>query len=301
MRIIFMGTPAFAVPTLEALLAAGHDVACVYSQPPRRAGRGKKLSPSPVHAFAEERGIPVRHPTGLRDEAEQAEFAALNADVAVVAAYGLILPRAVLDAPGHGCINVHASVLPRWRGAAPIQRAILAGDRTTGVTIMCMEAGLDTGPMLLSRTTRIERKNAGELTVELARMGAAMMVEVLEDLEFRNAEPQPTLGVTHAPKIEKAEGRIDFRKGAVHIERQVRAFAPRPGAFFELRGERIRVLEAEVIGREGATATVLDDKLTIACAYGAIRPTLVQRAGKPAMETEAMLRGNPIPAGTEIR
>ncbi|GGD77597.1 methionyl-tRNA formyltransferase [Croceicoccus mobilis] len=301
MRIIFMGTPDFAVPVMEAIIAAGHEVVCAYSQPPRRAGRGKKLQPSPVHLAAEAEGIEVRTPVSLKPQEEKDAFAALKADVAVVAAYGLLLPVAILEAPEHGCVNVHASILPRWRGAAPIQRAILAGDLTTGVTIMQMEKGLDTGPMILTRTTPIQRKNAGELTDELAAMGAQLMVEVLEDLPRRTARPQPNLGVTHAAKIDKAEARLDFTHDAALLERQVRAFAPRPGAFFELEGERIRVLEAEVIAREGVAGTALDDDLTIACGYSALRPTLVQRAGKPAMATEAMLRGRPIPAGTEIR
>lgn len=301
MRVIFMGTPDFAVPTLEAIVAAGHEVVAAYSQPPRPAGRGKKLQPSSVHLAAEAKGIEVRTPVSLKPEEEKAAFAALGADVAVVAAYGLLLPVAVLEAPNFGCLNVHGSILPRWRGAAPVQRAILAGDATTGVTIMQMEKGLDTGPMLLRRTTRIDRKTAGELTDEIAAMGAEAMVEVLGKLPHVHAEPQPAEGVTYAHKIDKAEARIDFSHGAEFLERQVRAFAPRPGAFFELEGERIRVLAADVIGREGATATVLDDHLTIACGFGALRPTIVQRAGKPAMETAAMLRGFPIPAGTEVR
>ena len=301
MRIIFMGTPEFAVPLLEAVIAAGHQVICAYSQPPRPAGRGKKLQPSPVHLAAEAHGIEVRTPVSLKPQEEKDAFAALGADVAVVAAYGLLLPVAVLEAPEYGCLNVHASILPRWRGAAPIQRAILAGDPTTGVTIMQMEKGLDTGPMILTRTTRIDDKTAGELTDELSALGAELMVEVLEDLPRRRAEPQPQFGATHAAKIDKAEARLDFTHGAALLERQVRAFAPRPGAFFEYEGERIRVLAAEVIGREGVAGTTLDDDLTIACGFGALRPTIVQRAGKPAMDTAAMLRGKPIPAGTEIR
>ena len=301
MRIIFMGTPEFAVPVLEAVIAAGHQVICAYSQPPRPAGRGKKLQPSPVHLAAEAHGIEVRTPVSLKPQEEKDAFAALNADVAVVAAYGLLLPVAVLEVPKHGCLNVHASILPRWRGAAPIQRAILAGDPTTGVSIMLMEKGLDTGPMILTRTTRIDDKTAGELTDELSALGAQLMVEVLEDLPRRRAEPQPPFGATHAAKIDKAEARLDFTHGAALLERQVRAFAPRPGAFFEYEGERIRVLAAEVIGREGVAGMTLDDDLTIACGFSALRPTIVQRAGKPAMETAAMLRGKPIPAGTEIR
>ena len=301
MRIIFMGTPEFAVPVLEAVIAAGHQVICAYSQPPRPAGRGKKLQPSPVHLAAEAHGIEVRTPVSLKPQEEKDAFAALGADVAVVAAYGLLLPVAVLEAPEYGCLNVHASILPRWRGAAPIQRAILAGDPTTGVTIMQMEKGLDTGPMILTRTTRIDDKTAGELTGELSALGAQLMVEVLEDLPRRRAQPQPQFGATHAAKIDKAEARLDFTHGAALLERQIRAFAPRPGAFFEYEGERIRVLVAEVIGREGVAGTTLDDDLTIACGFSALRPTIVQRAGKPAMETAAMLRGKPIPAGTEIR
>lgn len=301
MRIIFMGTPDFAVPVLEALIAAGHEIVCTYSQPPRPAGRGKKLQPTPVHVAADAHGIEVRTPASLKPQEEKDAFAALNADVAVVAAYGLLLPVAVLEAPAQGCLNVHASILPRWRGAAPVQRAILGGDLTTGVTIMQMEKGLDTGPMIATRTTRTEGKTAGELTDELSAMGAELMVEVLGDLPRQRAEPQPALGVTHAAKIDKAEARLDFTHDAAMLERQVRAFAPRPGAYFELEGERIRVLSADVIGREGIAGTTLDDALTIACGFGALRPTMVQRAGKPAMETAAMLRGRPIAAGTEIR
>jgi len=301
MRIIFMGTPEFAVPVLRALIEAGHEVICAYAQPPRPAGRGKKLQPSLVQRFAETKGIEVRTPVSLRPQEEKDAFAALGADVAVVAAYGLLLPQAVLEAPAQGCLNVHGSILPSWRGAAPIQRAILAGDPTTGVTIMQMERGMDTGPMLLKRTTRIESKTAGDLSEELSQMGAAMMVEVLADLPRRTAEPQDDKAATHAPKINKAEARLDFRHSAELLGRRVRAFAPRPGAFFKLEGERIRVLEAEVIGREGVAGSTLDDALTIACGFGALRPTMVQRAGKPAMPAADMLRGRPIPAGTEIR
>ena len=301
MRVIFMGTPDFAVPSLNALADAGHDVVAAYSQPPRPGGRrGKELTPSPVQRAAEARGIAVRTPATLRDLEAQADFAALEADVTVVAAYGLILPQPVLDAPRHGCINLHASLLPRWRGAAPIQRAILAGDGVTGITIMRMEAGLDTGPMLAIGRTEIGRKTAGELTAELAAMGAGLMLGVLADLESLPGEPQPELGVTYAKKIDKAETRLDFTHAAEQVERQVRAFAPVPGAWFELEGERCKVLAADVIGREGAPGTTLDDALTIACAHGAIRPTLVQRAGRPAMVVAEMLRGRPVAAGTRV-
>lgn len=314
-----MGTPQFAVPTLEALVAAGHDVVAAYSQPPRAAGRGKKLQPSAVQLAAEAHGINVRTPVSLKGADEQAAFAALEADVAVVAAYGLILPQAVLDAPRLGCLNVHGSLLPRWRGAAPVQRAILAGDALTGVTIMQMERGLDTGPMLATVETPVDSKTAGELTTELAEKGAALMVAVLADLGAHPPVVQPDEGVTYAHKIDKVESRLDFARTAVDVERQVRAFAPVPGAFFELEGERYRVLGASVVSpREGGdlgpekalndggprlrgdAGTVLDDVLTIACGTGAIRPTLIQRAGRPAMDAAALLRGRAIVAGTTL-
>jgi methionyl-tRNA formyltransferase len=301
MRIVFMGTPDFAVPALKALHDAAHEIACIYTQPPRPAGRGKKLVASPVHKAGEELGIEVRHPETLRDLDAQAAFAALDADVAVVAAYGLILPVPVLDAPRHGCINIHASLLPRWRGAAPIQRAILAGDPVTGVTIMQMEKGLDTGPMLATARTPVEDKTTGELTQELAEIGAQLMVGTLIDLPALRAVEQDDKAATHAAKIDKAETRIDWTRPAEYIERQVRAFAPRPGAWFELDGTRYRILEAAMIARNGAPGTVLGDDLTIACGNAAIRPEVIQRAGKPAMKTAELLRGTPIPAGTIIR
>jgi methionyl-tRNA formyltransferase len=298
MRIAFMGTPDFAVPTLDALVEAGHEVAAVYTQPPRRAGRGKALTPTPVARRAEALGIDTRWPLTLRDGAEQAAFAALDLDAAVVAAYGLILPQPVLDAPRLGCLNVHASLLPRWRGAAPIQRAILAGDAMTGVTIMQMERGLDTGPMLAVVETPVDGKTAGELTAELATLGARLMVDVLA--RSRPATPQPEDGVTYAAKIDKAESRLDFTASAVEAERQVRAFNPAPGAWFEHAGERIRVHAADPIDLSGEPATILDDRLTIACGQGALRPTLVQRAGRGVMTAEELLRGFPIPAGTSL-
>lgn len=301
MRIIFMGTPDFAVPTLDALVAAGHDIAAVYCQPPRRAGRGKQLSPTPVHQRADVLGIEVHHPLTLRDETEQRVFAAMNADVAVVAAYGLILPPAILAAPHQGCLNVHGSLLPRWRGAAPVQRAILAGDSETGITIMRMEKGLDTGPMLLKRTTPVNGKTAGELTDELAAMGAKMMIEVLADFASYQAEKQAEDGVTYAAKIDKAESRIDWSQPAQQVERQIRAFNPAPGAWFEFEGERIRVYAAQVVKHSGTIGTVLDGTLTIACgAASAIRPITVQRAGRGVMTTEELLRGFSLPAGTVL-
>ncbi|AOF96426.1 methionyl-tRNA formyltransferase [Sphingobium sp. RAC03] len=300
MRIIYMGTPDFAVPALEALAAAGHQVVAVYSQPPRPAGRGKALRPSPVHQRAEALGIEVRTPVSLKEPEVQAAFAALDADVAVVAAYGLILPRAILDAPRHGCINIHASLLPRWRGAAPIQRAVLAGDNVTGVTIMDMEAGLDTGPMRAKYVTSVEGKTAGALTDELAQAGAALMVEVLDDISLHPAMPQPEEGVTYAAKIDKAEARIDFTRPAIQVERQIRAFNPVPGAFFEYGGERFRILAAHVEHEDGAAGAMLDDALLIGCGHGAIRPTLIQRAGKAAMTPDDLLRGFDMPAGSRV-
>ncbi|GAB5347991.1 methionyl-tRNA formyltransferase [Alteriqipengyuania sp. 357] len=300
MRIVFMGTPDFAVPTLEALVHAAHDVVCVYTQPPRKAGRGKKLQPTPVHAAAERLGIEVRHPPALKPQEEKDAFAALEADVAVVAAYGLILPQAVLDAPAHGCLNVHASILPRWRGAAPIQRAILAGDTGTGVTIMQMEAGLDTGPMLATVRTPIERKTAGELTDELAQKGAQLMVGTLRDLAIHIAVAQDDGEATHAPKIDKAEARIDWTQTAEQVERQVRAFTPWPGAFFEHEGDRVKVLAAQVADGGGAPGTVLDEALTVACRTGVVRLTRVQRAGKPAMDTSDFQRGRAIAEGSVL-
>ena len=301
MKIVFMGTPDFAVPALRALVAAGHQVLAAYTQPPRPGGRrGKELTPTPVHRAAEELEIPVRHPLSLKDADEQAAFAALDADIAVVAAYGLILPRAVLDAPRHGCLNIHASLLPRWRGAAPIHRAILAGDSETGVTIMQMEAGLDTGPMLAKVTTPVDGKTTGELTEELAASGAELMAAVLADLTRYPPQVQPEEGVTYAHKIDKAETRIDWNQPAQQAERQVRAFAPAPGAWFEFEGERCKVLAAQLAEGQGAPGTVLDDALTIACGDGAIRPSLVQRAGRPAMATQDLLRGWAIAPGAQL-
>ena len=301
MRVIFMGTPDFAVPALQALVAAGHDVVAAYTQPPRPGGRrGKELTPTPVHKAAEALGIEVRHPVSLKGAAEQAEFAALGADIAVVAAYGLILPQAVLDAPKNGCLNLHGSILPRWRGAAPIQRAILAGDAETGVGIMRMEAGLDTGPVLLEGRTPIGRKTAGELTEELAEIGARLIVQVLVDLPAFAERPQPEAGVTYAKKIDKAETRIDWSQPAEQIERQVRAYSPAPGAWFELESERYKVLAAEIVSHEGEPGTTLSDQLTIACGRAALRPTLILRAGRPAMVVDELLRGRPVTSGTTI-
>ena len=296
MRIVFMGSPGFAVPSLNALVEAGHDVVAVYSQPPRPAGRGKGERKTAVHERAEQLGIEVRTPRTLRNEQEQERFRALGADLAVVAAYGLILPRPILDAPRQGCVNVHASLLPRWRGAAPIQRAILAGDEVSGVTIMQMEEGLDTGPMLLKRELNIRGKTAGQVTEELAELGAEALIAWLRDPT--PPEAQPDEGATYASKIDKAETRIDWHRPALEIARQVRAFAPAPGAWFEADGERIKLLVAAIADGSGNPGEVLDDRLTIATGGGAIRPLKVQRAGRAPMSPEELLRGFAIPVGT---
>ena len=299
MRIIFMGSPDFAVPSLEALVAAGHDVVAAYCQPPRPAGRGKGQRKTAVHDRAEALGIPVRTPRSLRNAEAQAEFAALDADLAVVAAYGLILPPEILDAPKGGCINVHASLLPRWRGAAPIQRAILAGDDVTGVTIMRMDEGLDTGPMLLKRELAIDSKNAGQVTEQLAINGAQALLDWLDHPSTPQVQADPQ--ATYAAKIDKAEARIDWALPAAAILRQVRAFAPAPGAWFEANGERVKLLDAAVDDVSGPSGTVLDAGLVIACGNGAIRPLLVQRAGRSAMSPGDLLRGFPIAPGTILK
>ncbi|MEA3081487.1 MAG: methionyl-tRNA formyltransferase [Sphingomonadales bacterium] len=297
MRIVFMGSPVFAVPSLNALVEAGHEVVAAYCQPPRPAGRGKAERRTAVHERAEQLGIEVRTPKTLRDEAEQARFRALDADIAVVAAYGLILPKAILEAPKAGCINVHASLLPRWRGAAPIQRAILAGDEVSGVTIMRMDEGLDTGPMLLRRNLDIRGKNADQVTGEMAQLGAVALIDWLEHPTL--PEPQPEAGVTYAPKVDKAEARIDWSASAEQIERQVRAFNSVPGAWFEASGERIKLLEAAVGSDASATpGEVLDECLNVACGEGYIRPLKVQRAGRGVMTPGELLRGFAIPKGT---
>ena len=303
LRIAFMGTPDFAVAALAALIDAGHDIACVYTQPPRPAGRGKKDRPTPVHDFAAARGIAVRHPASLRGAAEQAAFRALDLDLAVVAAYGLILPKPVLEAPRHGCVNIHASLLPRWRGAAPIQRAILAGDTQTGVTIMQMDEGLDTGAMLLREAIPIAPgMDAGGLHDALAMLGARMIVEAVAKIEAGAlvATPQPAEGITYATKIDKAETRLDWTRPAAELARAVRGFAPAPGAWFDLQGERIKVLAAEAVTPGGAPGTVLDDTLTVACGTGALRLLTVQRAGKAPMSADAFLRGRPVPKGSVL-
>jgi methionyl-tRNA formyltransferase len=308
MRIAFMGTPEFAVPALDALVAAGHDIAAVYTQPPRPAGRGKKLMPSAVQLRAEELGFAVYAPISLRTDEARAQFLALDLDIAVVAAYGLILPQSILDAPRYGCLNVHGSLLPRWRGAAPVQRAILAGDLQTGVMVMQMDAGLDTGAVRAAASTQIGAKTCGELTNELANLGAHLMADVIADLAAFPPVAQPADGATYAGKIDKAETRLDFSGSAEQAEQQVRAFNPAPGAWFEFAGERYRVLAADILpidrglsvdGNDSA-GLVLDNHLTITCGDGAIRPNIIQRAGKPAMPITEFLRGNAIPTGTKL-
>ncbi len=301
LRLAFMGTPEFAVPALRALHAAGHEIAAVYSQPPRRAGRGKKLTPSPVHQVAEELGIEVRVPASLKNEEAQADFAALDLDAAVVAAYGLILPQAILDAPKMGCLNIHGSLLPRWRGAAPVQRAILAGDDETGITIMQMEAGLDTGPMLLKSKTPVIGKTAGELTDELAQTGARLMVQYLSSPEDYPPEIQDDALATYAKKITKEEAHLDFSQSATEMLQQVRAFNPVPGAFFEYDGDRYRIHSAEVVIGSGKAGALVDDQMTIACGDGAIRPHLIQKAGRPKLTLPEFLNGTKIPVGTNLQ
>ena len=300
-----MGTPEFAATVLGGLIEAGHRIRAVYTQPPRPAGRGHRLQPSPVQALAERHGLPVHSPTSLRGAEAQGEFAALSVDAAVVAAYGLILPAPVLQAPRLGCLNVHASLLPRWRGAAPIQRAILKGDRETGVTIMQMDEGLDTGPTLLQEAVPIGlTTNAGELTERLADLGAGLMLRALERVARGTlaARPQPEEGVTYAAKLRREEAWLDWRKPAAALERQVRAFDPWPGAYFLGRGERIRVLRAEALpgGTAAAPGTIIDEHLTIACGQGALRPLILQRAGRGALDTAAFLRGFALPPGTVL-
>lgn len=290
MRVIFMGTPDFSVPALEAVHAE-HEIICVYTQPPRPAGRGKKPRPTPVHARAEVLGLDVRHPVSLKDAAAQAEFAALQADIAVVVAYGLILPQAVLDAPRFGCLNIHASLLPRWRGAAPIQRAIMAGDAETGICIMQMEAGLDTGPVLLREDTPIAPLDTAQtLHDRLSMMGAALITRALAGLANLTTVPQPEEGVTYAAKIDKAEARIDWTRPAEEVARHIRGLSPFPGVWFDSPYGRLKLLNARPVEGQGTPGTLLHG-LTIACGTGAVEVLDVQREGKRAMSAEEMLRG----------
>ena len=301
MRIIFMGTPDFSVPVLDALVGAGHEIVAVYCQPPRPAGRGKKYRPTPVHARAAALGLNVRHPTSLKSDDEQASFAALNADVAVIVAYGLILPRPILDAPIQGCLNIHASLLPRWRGAAPIHRAIMAGGAQTGICIMQMDAGLDTGPVLLRQATDIgAEETTAQLHDRLSNMGAGLIVEALVNLPNLTPEPQPANGVTYATRIDKSEARIDWTRPAVDIDRHIRGLSPFPGAWTEVAGDRIKLLASRLAEGRGTPGEVLDDHLRVSCGEGAVELLRLQRAGKVAQDRETFLRGWPIPVGTRL-
>ncbi|KUJ77481.1 methionyl-tRNA formyltransferase [Ruegeria profundi] len=299
MRVVFMGTPDFSVPVLDALVEAGHDIAAVYCQPPRPAGRGKKDRPTPVHARAEALGLPVRHPVSLKSPEQQEAFAALNADLAVVVAYGLLLPQPILDAPANGCLNIHASLLPRWRGAAPIHRAIMSGDAETGICIMQMEAGLDTGPVLLRQATDIgPEETTAQLHDRLSQMGADLIVEALRRLPDLTPEPQPEDGVTYASKIDKAEAQVDWTRPAVEIDRQIRGLSPFPGAWTKIGGERVKLLASKQADGQGMPGTVLNGTLRVACGTGAVDLLRLQRAGKGAQDTETFLRGWPVAAGT---
>ncbi|MEJ2002598.1 MAG: methionyl-tRNA formyltransferase [Maritimibacter sp.] len=296
MKIVFMGSPDFSVPVLEALIEAGHEIVAVYCQPPRPAGRGKKDRPTPVQARAEELGLMVRHPKSLRNDEAQAEFAALGADIGVVVAYGLILPQAILDTPARGCLNIHASLLPRWRGAAPIHRAIMAGDHETGVCIMQMDAGLDTGAVLSRHAIEIDpEETTGSLHDRLSELGARAITEALENLDTLTPDPQPETGVTYAEKIDKAEARVDWSKPADEVSRLIRGLSPFPGAWCEMDGERVKLLGARVVAGNGTPGEVLAP-LTVACGSGAVEITKAQRPGKRAMEAGEFLRGFDMPA-----
>jgi len=302
LRLAFMGTPDFAVPTLAELIAQGHDIACVYSQPPRPKGRGMALEPGPVHKFAESAKIAVRTPVSLKGAVEQEEFAALNIDAAIVVAYGLLLPKSILEAPRLGCFNLHGSLLPRWRGAAPIQRAVMAGDDETGVMVMQMDEGLDTGPVLMAEKVRIGRKTSGDLIGELSRLGADLMVRALGALERGGvtAQAQSAEGVTYAKKITKDEARIDWSKSAAEIDCLIRGLAPSPGTFTEVNGERLKILYAMPVADRGEPGEVINDELTVACGEGALKLLKVQRAGSRVMDARELLKGFALPPGTRF-
>jgi methionyl-tRNA formyltransferase len=305
LRLAFMGTPDFAVPALRALVEAGHEVAAVYTQPPREAGRGQKPRSSSVHRVALERGLPVRAPASLKTPAEQTAFATLSLDAAVVVAYGLLLPKPILAAPRLGCLNIHASLLPRWRGAAPIQRALMAGDTETGVTIMQMDEGLDTGPMLLQERMPIAPEyDAGILHDQLASLGAALIVGALDGVAAGAlaAQPQPSVGVTYAAKVTRDDERLDWRRPAAELACQVRALSPRPGAWFAIDGDRLKVLATEPIPErfEVRPGTVLDDRLAIACGHGTLRIVRIQRSGRAPMSAAEFLRGYRVPQGATL-
>jgi methionyl-tRNA formyltransferase len=300
MRIVFMGTPDFSVPVLDALVDAGHEIAAVYCQPPRPAGRGKKDRPTPVHKRADELGLDVRHPLNFKDAADVSDFAALNADVAVVVAYGLILPQVILDAPARGCLNIHASLLPRWRGAAPIHRAIMAGDAQTGVCIMQMEAGLDTGPVLLRKEIAIlDTDTTLILHDRLASIGSSAIITALAGLDDLTPVVQPDDGVTYAKKIEKAEAQIDWAQSAVEVDRHIRGLSPFPGAWFADGDQRVKVLMSHVVDGAGQAGEIID-QVTVACGTGAVALTRLQRAGKGAMDVDVFVRGYPLKNGKRL-
>lgn len=301
MRVVFMGTPEFSVPVLDALAAAGHEIACVYSQPPRPSGRGKKERPGPVHERALELGLPVLTPVSLKDAETQETFRAFHADVAVVVAYGLILPQAVLDMPKLGCLNIHASLLPRWRGAAPIHRAIMAGDEETGVCIMQMEAGLDTGAVLLQDTTEIgQEETTAMLHDRLSAMGAALVVKALAQIGQLVPQPQPEIGVTYADKIDKSEARVDWLQPVENVDRLIRGLSPFPGAWTMDGDTRIKLLGSRLADGQGAPGTVLLDPLRVVCQGGAVELTRLQRAGKAVQDAQEFLRGWPMAAGKQL-
>jgi methionyl-tRNA formyltransferase len=300
MKLVFMGTPDFAVVTLQALVAAGHEIICVYSQPPRPAGRGQNLRPSPVHAHAVSLGLEVRTPLSLRNEEQQKSFAALGTDAAVVVAYGLLLPKRILEAPRLGCFNVHASLLPRWRGAAPIQRAIMAGDKGSGVCIMQMEEGLDSGPVCnAARIDIVPSTTAASLHDELAGIGARLVVETLNGNKIKCVK-QPVEGVTYARKIEKAETHVDFGKAARDVRNHIHGLSPFPGAWAMIGDARVKILNCEVREKSGAAGIALDDALTIACGSQAVGLLKLQREGKGAMDADTFLRGFPVAKGTQL-
>lgn len=304
MKIVFMGTPDFSVPVLDRLIAAGHEILCVYTQPPRPAGRGKKERPTPVHARADHYGLQVKYPKTLRDDMQQAEFAALGADLAVVVAYGLILPQAILDLPQYGCLNIHASLLPRWRGAAPIHRAIMAGDRETGISIMQMEAGLDTGPVLLTKSLRIEKnETTAQLHDRLALCGAEAIVKAIAKLPHLPPQPQPSTGVSYAEKIDKSEAEINWTHPAENLDRLIRGLSPFPGAWTTFQETRIKCLGSELVRRQDGgqpAGQVVGTDLEIACGEGVLRITRVQRAGKAAQNVDEFLRGTPLKIGDKL-
>ena len=303
LRIAFMGTPEFSVPILETLVSVGHDIVCVFTQPPRSGGRGQNEKKTPIHIKAEELDIDVRVPKNLSSEEQQLAFASLNLDCAVVAAYGLMLPKSILSAPKLGCLNIHASLLPRWRGAAPIQRAILAGDTETGVTIMQMDEGLDTGAILMLDKIKITRETTGEsLHDKLSEAGSVLIIRALEALVKGAIKPIEQLddGVTYAKKLKRSEGHINWREPAADIERLIRAFTPWPGSWFEVKGERIKILSAKVEQVDGPPGTVMDDKLIISCGVSGLKLETLQRAGKKPMTAAEFLRGFDLPIGTTV-